>query len=155
MSNLRITIKAIELADMPALCELLGAAQVAADYFEDGFADPSRIARRWSVGSGKLLLAARLYDDQRLVAVVRISRCALSYAVNPALWRQGLGTAIVGAACEMHDAAGGEAPLTAVVAETNIASRRLLERLGFNVTEVCATRAWLSYHRPSRHCERL
>jgi RimJ/RimL family protein N-acetyltransferase len=57
----------------------------------------------------------------------------IGYGLSPAFRRRGLGTAAVRSLLEWVEAQEGVTRVTARIEATNVASRRLIERLGFTV----------------------
>jgi RimJ/RimL family protein N-acetyltransferase len=89
---------------------------------------------------------ARLRADGRIIADIGThgppdsEGCVeISYAVAPSAQGQGIGTAAVAALVSRLTAAPGIRRLTAVTGAQNTASRRLLERQGFRITDPLRT----------------
>ncbi len=72
----------------------------------------------------------------------------IGYGLAPTWWGQGFGTEAVGALVEWLQAQPDVRRITAEVEIGNIASRRLLERLGFAVTEIAGASWWLVLRPP-------
>lgn len=91
-------------------------------------------------------------SDEQFIGMFRIDGHQLSYAVVPDLWGHGLGTELVGAACELIAPDLGLDYLEARVERDNVRSRRLLEASGFRFRGISRDAEWkrlsvLSYYR--------
>jgi len=80
---------------------------------------------------GVVRLSARSRETTEVVGGVGLSRGELSFFVARALWGQGYGTAMVRAFLQQADERMGLVVLLARIQRENLASRRLVERVGF------------------------
>jgi RimJ/RimL family protein N-acetyltransferase len=99
---------------------------------------------------GALRLVACRPTDGAVVGAARVDGAELSYLVSPDHWRLGIGTLLAKAAC----ARAPQRPLVARVFRENIASRSLLERLGFSFAGLSPAEGG-SYRERSRLLYRL
>jgi RimJ/RimL family protein N-acetyltransferase len=104
---------------------------------------------------GALRLCARTADGV-VLGLVQCTGGQLSYFLRPDAWGRGYGTEMVAAACASPELR--MAGIRAEVIRENLASRRILERLGFRFSTIYQ-RAWsgrpgrvamLVYERPPR-----
>lgn len=117
----------------PALRRILAQREVATSYFVETPAAAALSAERWDwrAPPGSLTLAARWRTTGKVVACVRVIDGQLSYFVDAASWCHGIGRELLDAVVSRYAGQPDALQLRAVVDRANEASRRLLERIGF------------------------
>jgi GNAT superfamily N-acetyltransferase len=95
---------------------------------DDTLGTEQELVARWCLPSASRH-AARLRGSGRIVGAISREDGTLSYFIARPEWRQGYGTALVEQ--YLRQTFWPAAPLQARVARGNLASRRILQRLGF------------------------
>jgi RimJ/RimL family protein N-acetyltransferase len=140
----RLTLRAVEAADLPELLEVNGDPEVTCflpyatwQSLQDGEAWLARVAALGASGSGQQLVVARRVDSRVIGTVLMFkydqssSRVELGYALGRSHWGQGLMREAVLAVCSHAFGALGIRRIEAEVNPDNLASCELLVAVGF------------------------
>jgi RimJ/RimL family protein N-acetyltransferase len=129
----RLEFRSADEAAAASLCAIAADPRVRNDLY----LDPPRHPPGWDVFRDEarapeaIRLAARLRSEGTIVGAALVDDGYLWYFVDPLLWGRGYGGEIVAGACDALAVHAPTVRLKANVARDNIASVRLLERVGF------------------------
>jgi ribosomal-protein-alanine N-acetyltransferase len=139
----RLAIAQCRADDVPALYSIASDPRVGQSYYVGmpvGLQPLSAQRNPNGTAGGALDLCVRRADGE-IIGSIRFDGGQLSYFVAPAEWGKGYGREMVDAACRHYAARLVPPVIHAEVIRENIASRRILERLGFRFTGL-ALRRW-------------
>jgi RimJ/RimL family protein N-acetyltransferase len=127
----RLAVSPCKPQDIAALQELFAQPELLAGLFARPAAEAAFLAARtqWLSTAYCLNMVARLRSTQTVVGAIRLVQNQLSYCIDPAWGRVGLGGELVAGVTQW--AWTDRTELVAIVQRDNIASRRVLERAGF------------------------
>jgi [ribosomal protein S5]-alanine N-acetyltransferase len=144
LSSRRLAVRAVRAADLPGLLAINGDPEVTRFLpyatwrsLADATAWLERMEALASSGTGQQLVVMR-NEDSRIVGTVLLfrfdegsARLEIGYVLGRAFWGQGLMHEALGCVCEHAFTALPVRRIEAEVDTDNVASNRLLERLGF------------------------
>ena len=142
----RLTLRPVRESDLAGLLEINGDAEVTRflpyatwQSLDDGTAWFKRMEALASTGTGQQLVLIR-NEDSRIVGTVLLfkfeelsARLELGYVLGRHFWRQGLMHEAIASVCEHAFTAMSVRRIEAEVDPGNVASNRLLRRVGFTL----------------------
>ena len=131
-SGIVLDIQPYRLDHAGAICALLSDPRIGLPLFGD-VAGAEAVARHvsaeWCPGNGSHRIVALL--DGSLAAAASVVGAEVSFFVDPRFWGRGIATAITRQACRDSRGLSPHRAIRAAIFRENVASIRVVERLGF------------------------